>query len=164
MKEHSIEKSEPCILIEEPRWADAEFYGKWLLAAAKAEALWTEALEDPIFQKQVERLTIIYLPDFSITATVMMSQLKKNLVSFAIQLNSEEAADLVDAFVMMGLRPWPRPRLSPARWSRVPLSPLAECVLFFLSDAFGKGPGAAFWIGQPPAVLEGGTAWGTRAC
>ena len=28
----------------DPRWGDAEFYGKWLLAAAKAEALWKEAM------------------------------------------------------------------------------------------------------------------------
>jgi hypothetical protein len=98
--ENSINESESCILVEGPGWADAEFYGKWLLAAAKAEALWTEALEDPIFQKQVELLTIMYLPDFSIAATVMISQLEKNLVSFAIQLNGKEV-ELVDEFVIM---------------------------------------------------------------
>jgi hypothetical protein len=33
------------ILIEGPGWNDAEFYGKWLLAAAEAQRLWTEAAE-----------------------------------------------------------------------------------------------------------------------
>jgi hypothetical protein len=30
-------------LIEGPRWADTEFYGNWLLAAANSE-LWTESI------------------------------------------------------------------------------------------------------------------------
>ena len=34
-----IPENLPCILVEGPRWADTEFYGKWLLAAAKAHAL-----------------------------------------------------------------------------------------------------------------------------
>jgi hypothetical protein len=96
---NSIQEGEPYILVEGPKWGDAEFYGKWLLAAAKAEALWLKALKSPIFQKQVDRLTIVYLPNFSIAATVMISQLEKYLVSFAIQLNGEEV--LVDAFVIM---------------------------------------------------------------
>ena len=32
-----------CILVEGPRWADAAFYGKWLLVAAKAHALCEKA-------------------------------------------------------------------------------------------------------------------------
>jgi hypothetical protein len=31
---------DPCALIEGARFGDADFYGKWLLAAADAEALW----------------------------------------------------------------------------------------------------------------------------
>ena len=33
------------VLVEGPEWGDAKFYGEWLLAAAKAESLWKEALE-----------------------------------------------------------------------------------------------------------------------
>ena len=33
------------ILIEGPGWNNSEFYGKWLLAAAYAQRLWTEAIE-----------------------------------------------------------------------------------------------------------------------
>jgi hypothetical protein len=98
--EHSIKESEPYILVEGPKWGDAEFYGKWLLAAAKAEALWKEALEDPIFEKQVEPLTIGEIPDFGMGATVMLSQLKKNLASFTVRLRGEYTL-LVEDFVMM---------------------------------------------------------------
>ena len=27
---NSIDESEPCVLVEGPAWADADFYGKWL--------------------------------------------------------------------------------------------------------------------------------------
>ena len=95
-----INENEPYILVEGPKWGDAEFYGEWLSMAAKAEALWKEALKNPIFEEQVDQLTIIFIPEFSIGATVMVSQLEKNLASFAIQLNGEQV-DLVDMFVMM---------------------------------------------------------------
>ena len=76
--EVSIEKDLPCILVEGPRWADAAFYGKWLLAAAKANALWDKAIKDPSFEKQVNRLMVAYIPEFSISATVLLSYLEKN--------------------------------------------------------------------------------------
>jgi hypothetical protein len=96
----SIEESEPYILVEGPKWGDAEFYGKWLLAAAKAEALWKKAINDPIFEKQIEPLTICEIPDFGMGATVMLSQLKKNLASFTVRLRGEYTL-LVEDFVMM---------------------------------------------------------------
>jgi hypothetical protein len=34
-----VHETEACILVEGPRWADAEFYGKWLLMATKTQAL-----------------------------------------------------------------------------------------------------------------------------
>lgn len=93
------DRSEPCVLIEGPMWADAKFYGRWLLAAAKAEALWKNAIAIPDFEKQVDRLTIVYLPDFNISATVMLSRLERYLASFILQLNSDP--ELVDEFAMM---------------------------------------------------------------
>ena len=41
-----VHETEPCIFVEGPRWADAEFYGKWLLTAAKTQALWEKAIKD----------------------------------------------------------------------------------------------------------------------
>jgi hypothetical protein len=43
---------DPCALIEGARFGDAHFYGKCLLAAAKAEALWKMIQSD----KQVHHL------------------------------------------------------------------------------------------------------------
>lgn len=86
----SIHNSDRYILVEGPKWGNAEFYGEWLRAAAKAEALWNKALEDPDFEKKVERLSVIHIPDFGISATVMLSWLIKNFASFAIQLNGSK--------------------------------------------------------------------------
>jgi hypothetical protein len=68
-----MDESQTYVLVEGPRWADAEFYGKWLLAAAKANALLQEVMKDPCFMKQVDRLMIASAPDFGITATVLLS-------------------------------------------------------------------------------------------
>jgi hypothetical protein len=37
-----MERTEPCIPVQGPAWGDAQFYGEWLLAAAKAETFWKE--------------------------------------------------------------------------------------------------------------------------
>jgi hypothetical protein len=68
-----------------------------LAAAAKAERLWRKASNDPSFEKQIERLLIAQIPDFSIGATVLLSRLESNHVSFVVQLSGEEAGE----FVMM---------------------------------------------------------------
>ncbi len=90
---NSIHESNPCILIEGPLWGDAEFYGKWLLAAAEAEAFWKEAFKDPGFKKQVERVWLAYIPDFGITASVMLMQLKECRTTFVVGLDSEEGQE-----------------------------------------------------------------------
>jgi hypothetical protein len=68
-----------------------------LAAAAKAERLWRKASNDPSFEKHIERLLIAQIPDFSIGATVLLSRLESNHVSFVVQLSGEEAEE----FVMM---------------------------------------------------------------
>jgi hypothetical protein len=94
--------TELCALVEGPKWADTKFYGNWLLAAAKANELWTEALENPRFSKRVDRLTIAYLPDFNIGATVMLSRLERNLASFVVELNGEEEPEEFAMMIGMG--------------------------------------------------------------
>ena len=96
----SDDRSEPCILIEGPIWADAKFYGRWLVAADRANQFWLKALKNPLFEKQVDRLTIGSMPDFGIGATVMLSRLEKNFASFIVHLTSGDE-ELVDEFVMM---------------------------------------------------------------
>jgi hypothetical protein len=85
------------MLVEGPAWADAQFYGEWLLAAAKAQVFWRDALEDQQFARQIERLRIVYEPDFGIGATVMLMNLRRHLTTFVLDLASEEGEE----FVMM---------------------------------------------------------------
>jgi hypothetical protein len=40
----------------EPRNEVEAFYGKWLLAAARADVLMKKALNDPVFGKQIDRV------------------------------------------------------------------------------------------------------------
>lgn len=91
--------SRPCILVEGPTWGNAELYGNWLLAAARAEYFWKEAQQDPEFNKQVERVCLVYVADFALAASVMIMQLKEYRTTFLIDLHSEEAEE----FTMMAL-------------------------------------------------------------
>src|SRR5450759_1549971 len=63
-RKDAIHENEPYILVEGTGWDNTEFYGKWILAAAKAKTLWNKAIKDRIFKKEVELLTVIYIPDF----------------------------------------------------------------------------------------------------
>jgi hypothetical protein len=85
------------VLVEGPPWGDARFLGKWLLAAARAEGFWKEAYNDPAFHKQVESVCTCYIPDFAISASIMVMQLKEYRTTFVLDLDSEDGED----FVMM---------------------------------------------------------------
>ena len=100
--EVSIHKNSPCILVEGPRWGDTAFYGKWLLAAAKANALWKKAIKDPRFKRQVDRLMVAYIAEFSIGATVLLSYLEKNLASLVVRLDDEMEVEEFTMMVEMG--------------------------------------------------------------
>jgi len=65
MLSSDIESPEdPCALIEGARFGDADFYGKWLLAAADAEALWKMIQRD----KQFTTLLGGDIPDLGVRA------------------------------------------------------------------------------------------------
>jgi hypothetical protein len=85
------------VLIEGPAWGDAKFYGEWLLAAAKAQCFWKEALRDQAFEGQVELLCVCSMPDFGIAATVMVMLLREHWTRFVLDVDSEDGQD----FVMM---------------------------------------------------------------
>src|SRR5262249_19505314 len=94
-------ESSPCVIVEGPSWGDAEFYGRWLLAAGKAEAFWKATFQDPIFQKQIERVCVACIPDFGITASLIVMNLKEHRTTFIIDLDSEEGEDFT-MMVQMG--------------------------------------------------------------
>lgn len=62
-------------LVQGPSWGDAEFYGKWLLAASRAEKFSKEAQQDPTFLKKIDSLTVVYYLDFSLAASLIVMQL-----------------------------------------------------------------------------------------
>ena len=99
----TINESEAYILVEGPECAQVEFFGKWLSAAAKADALWNEAVKDRIFEQQVALLTGIHTPNFGMAAMSFVSELQKDHISFMVSLNFELMEDLheVEQLVMM---------------------------------------------------------------
>src|SRR5262245_18229825 len=90
----------PCILVEGPAWGDAEFYGHWLLGAAKANELLQDAKNnDAEFRTAIETLEMLQCLDFGIMATVFLSLFAdKQFQTFVIDVN--HSADLLD-FVLM---------------------------------------------------------------
>jgi hypothetical protein len=93
-------KCRPCILVEGPAWGDAEFYGQWLLGAAKANELLQDAKKnDAEFRTAIETLEMVQCLDFGIMATVFLSLLvDKQFETFVIDV--DDCADLLD-FVLM---------------------------------------------------------------
>src|SRR5262245_29881430 len=67
-------RKEFVVLVEGPAWGDAEFYGRWLLSAAKANKLLGQARKyDLRFRKTIKTLEIMYFIDFGIAASVFIS-------------------------------------------------------------------------------------------
>ena len=64
---------QPYVLIEGPRLGDAKFYGRWLLAIAKADALRNEIADDRDPFSSTEDL-----PQFATHATALLSRFDKN--------------------------------------------------------------------------------------
>jgi hypothetical protein len=88
------------VLIEGPSWGDAEFLGKWLVAAAEAEGFWREAYADPVFHKQVEHVCASYIPDFGISASLIVMGLKEYRTTLLLELSGEDGEDFTMMFAM----------------------------------------------------------------
>src|SRR6516165_8032109 len=80
-------------LTEEPRWAlvegpapgEAEFLGRWLLAAVDADkALEQQRKRNPQLKEQISRIEVIYIVSFSPAATRFVELLMKNLTCFTL--------------------------------------------------------------------------------
>jgi hypothetical protein len=93
-------KRRPCILVEGPLWGDTEFYGHWLLCAAKLNDLLQKAKkDDPEFRTAIDTLEMLQCLDFGFMATVFVSQFAdKQFHTFVI--DADYSADLLD-FVLM---------------------------------------------------------------
>jgi hypothetical protein len=78
------------VLIEGPAPGDADFLGRWLLAAAEADKLLQEQYEqDPSFKLTISRLELVYAVAFSPAATKSIELLMKDLTSFSLPVFEE---------------------------------------------------------------------------
>ena len=91
-------QQDPCALIEGAGFGDANFYGMWLLAAAKAEALWKLIQHD----EQFLGLTWGAIPDLSIGAIDILSSIQDNYCVVSLR-PAEEMAEwpIMLEFVLM---------------------------------------------------------------
>jgi hypothetical protein len=84
---------EPCILVEGPRQPSVEYYGKWLIAAAKADEVWKKAKEEPRYKKQLERVPNNYFPAFGMNAIRLLSLLPNNNFSTIVSLSCRDKGE-----------------------------------------------------------------------
>src|SRR3974390_1912261 len=90
-------KCKSCILVEGPAWGDAEFYGKWLLSAAKANELLRQAkTDDTEFRNAIDPLEVLHGLHFGIMATVFLSYfVDKEFQTFVLNSSSEDLLSFV---------------------------------------------------------------------
>lgn len=94
-KTNTTLKNQPCIFVEGHRPPNAMFYGKWLLAAGRADVLWKRVKAEPRFDKLLAPVPIDYFPDFGTTAIRLVSQLQDGFFSAVLNLDDNEDELLV---------------------------------------------------------------------
>jgi len=78
------------VLIEGPGPGDAEFLGRWLLAAVEADQTLEEQFKrNTALKDQISRVEIVYHVRFSSGATRFIELLMKNLTSFTLSIGDE---------------------------------------------------------------------------
>jgi hypothetical protein len=82
-----VDKNDVCVVIEGPRWADCTFHAQWLLAAAKAQALWAFALEQEQGQGDLHKFVgrLGYYPSFEIGAFLLLKRFKLKKPSLSVK-------------------------------------------------------------------------------
>jgi len=126
----SVVRKGPCVLVQGPSWGDAEFYGRWLLAAAEAETFWRHAYEDSEFRKRVDRVCVVYMPHFGISATAIIIELGEYRTSLTIDLNSEESENFA-MMAAMGFFTFSAPRYQMSIPSHLTETQVKKAILKF---------------------------------
>jgi hypothetical protein len=151
---------DPCILVEGPRWGDAEFFGRWLLAADRVNTLWNEAVKDPKFRSQVSRLEVVYHLDFGTAALAMLLELREQFVAFTLCLDSEEG-ELFAMMAELGFFVLTGERYQMVIPTSTDISHLKEALL-----RFAKTEDAEYWLHPEHLVttmpFASATAWQSR--
>lgn len=83
-------EDDPWVLVEGPGPGNAEFIGRWLLAAAAADQTLTEQFHrNARLKDQIRNLEVVYLISFAPAATKFVELLMKNLTCFTISIWNE---------------------------------------------------------------------------
>jgi hypothetical protein len=90
-------------LVEGPRAGDAEFLGRWLLAAVEADqALHEQFKQNPDLKEQISRLEVVYWVRFSPTATRCVELLMRDLTSFSLAVYEEPFGEIFTVMAELG--------------------------------------------------------------
>jgi hypothetical protein len=90
------------VLVEGPGAGDAEFLGRWLLAAVEADhALEEQFKKNPSLKEQISRLELVFCIRFSSAATRFVELLMKNLTCFLLPLG-EEWSEIFSVMAQIG--------------------------------------------------------------
>jgi hypothetical protein len=96
--EDPFDPSDPSMLIEGGPWGDVVFCANWLLAAAKAEAMWNLIQGD----KQFGTLLVEAIPNLGVGALDFLSRIKHCSCVIKLSLDSEPiGTSILEEFVMM---------------------------------------------------------------
>src|SRR4051812_24224403 len=80
-----------CVLIEGTPIPDARFIAAWLLKAAEAQQLWSQALRDHAFADQIQDLIWGYIPDFEAAALDFLWEIQNHDFVLVRALNTDES-------------------------------------------------------------------------
>ncbi|MCK1629750.1 hypothetical protein [Bradyrhizobium sp. 162] len=95
---NSLPDKDHWVLVEGPGPGEAEFLGRWLLAAAAADrALQERFKHNTTLKQQISSLEIVYGIRFSSGATKFLELLMKDLTAFSLSLED----DWIDLFAVM---------------------------------------------------------------
>jgi hypothetical protein len=89
------------IVIEMTNEPDCRLIGSWLMKAAEAQALWSEALRDPDFKKRVADLCACWVPSLECAALGILCELQQRGHVLAADLYEDEIGVFSIAFGMM---------------------------------------------------------------
>jgi hypothetical protein len=80
----------PSIVLEMTDEPDCQFVGSWLIKAAEAQALWSQALRDPDFESRVLALCVWCIPHLECAALQILAALQQQRHIVAVDLYRAE--------------------------------------------------------------------------
>ncbi|MBR1300599.1 hypothetical protein [Bradyrhizobium sp. AUGA SZCCT0042] len=93
---------DPHIVLEMSDEPDCRFLASWLMKVAEAEALWSEALSDPDFEKRVADVSAFCVPSLECAGLEILCEMKRRDHVLAIDLLQPECGFEIAMLVQLG--------------------------------------------------------------